>query len=59
MPSEPLHELNNLLAVVLSYADLIAESLEPDDPRRADVDEILRAARRAAELISGLRTPRT
>lgn len=44
------HDFNNVLSVILSYADLISGDLKPDDSLRADIDEIRRAGRRAAEL---------
>jgi two-component system cell cycle sensor histidine kinase/response regulator CckA len=44
------HDFNNLLMVIMSYAALLGESLEDVDPRRADVDEIRKAADSAAAL---------
>jgi two-component system, cell cycle sensor histidine kinase and response regulator CckA len=44
------HDLNNMLAAILGFSDLLAQSLAPQDPRRADVDEIIRAAQRSAQL---------
>ena len=44
------HDFNNLLTAIIGYADILRESLEPKDPRRADAEEIERAALRAAEL---------
>jgi PAS domain S-box-containing protein len=44
------HDFNNLLSVVLTYTQLIAESLEPADPLREDVEQIRGAGTRAAEL---------
>lgn len=43
------HDFNNLLAVILNYADFVADEL-PDGPLRQDVEEIQRAASRAADL---------
>ncbi|MCA9519276.1 MAG: PAS domain-containing protein, partial [Myxococcales bacterium] len=48
------HEYNNLLGVVLSYADFLRDSFAPGDPRRAEVAEITDAARRATELTTQL-----
>ena len=44
------HDFNNLLAAILSYADLVLQSLPRDDKHRDDVEEIKRAgtARRRA-----------
>ena len=44
------HDFNNLLAAILSYADLVLQSLPPGDKHRDDVEEIKRAGRHAAEL---------
>jgi PAS domain S-box-containing protein len=44
------HDFNNLLGVIMNYAEFVAEELEPDSSARNDVDEIRRAAERAAGL---------
>jgi two-component system cell cycle sensor histidine kinase/response regulator CckA len=44
------HDFNNVLSVILSYADLMLETLDRNDPMRDDVDEIRRAGGRAADL---------
>jgi signal transduction histidine kinase len=44
------HEFNNALSVILSYGELILGDLDPEDPMRADVEEMRKAARRAADL---------
>ena len=44
------HDFNNVLSVVLSYADMLIGDLKPDDPVRIDVEEIRRAGLRAAAL---------
>ncbi len=44
------HDFNNLLSVILSYADLISGDLAPEEPMRADVEEIRTAGLRATEL---------
>jgi signal transduction histidine kinase len=44
------HDFNNLVAAILSYADLILHSLPIGDAHRDDVEEIKRAGRHAAEL---------
>jgi signal transduction histidine kinase len=50
------HDFNNLLLVVGSYADLLSQSFEVDDPRRDDAAEISRATDRAAALTRQLLT---
>jgi PAS domain S-box-containing protein len=44
------HDFNNVLSVILSYADLVLGGLAPSDPLRQDIDEIHKAARRASNL---------
>jgi len=44
------HDFNNLLGVITGYSEVMQEQLEPDHPLRTCVDEVLGAARRAAEL---------
>ncbi|MDT8369010.1 MAG: hypothetical protein RQ745_07365 [Longimicrobiales bacterium] len=43
------HEINNALGVVIMYTDMLRSTLDPDSEARADLDEILAAAQRAAE----------
>jgi hypothetical protein len=44
------HDFNNLLAVIINYAILLLEDMDPDDPQREDVSEIQRAGESAATL---------
>jgi PAS domain S-box-containing protein len=44
------HDFNNVLSVILSYTGFLREAFEPDNPLRADIDEIAKAATRAAQL---------
>jgi PAS domain S-box-containing protein len=44
------HDFNNILSVILSYADMIGGDLKPDEPLRADIEEIRTAAVRATDL---------
>jgi len=44
------HDFNNVLSVILSYTELISGDLKPEEPLRADIEEIRRAAMRAADL---------
>jgi len=44
------HDFNNLLTVILSGAEFLQDGLAPGDPRRADAEQILGAARRAEVL---------
>jgi PAS domain S-box-containing protein len=44
------HDFNNLLTVIKGYSDLLLEEFKPADPLRGEVDEIRKAADRAASL---------
>ena len=48
------HDFNNLLGLVVSYTDLAVDSLPPDSPARADLEEVLDAARRASQITQQL-----
>jgi len=44
------HDFNNLLTAIIGYTDLALADLREGDPMRQDMEEILRAAHRAAGL---------
>jgi PAS domain S-box-containing protein len=44
------HDFNNVLTAIFGYADLLLDGFAGEDPRRADIEEIKRAANRAAAL---------
>ena len=44
------HDFNNILTAIGGYTDLLLADMAPDDTRRQDVEEIHRAAQRAAAL---------
>jgi len=44
------HDFNNLLAVVMGYADLVIGRMNSEDPLKGKVEQILKAADRAAGL---------
>jgi PAS domain S-box-containing protein len=44
------HDFNNVLSVILSYSEMIGGDLKPEEPLRADIEEIRTAALRAADL---------
>ncbi|HOX24524.1 MAG TPA: PAS domain S-box protein [Candidatus Krumholzibacteria bacterium] len=48
------HDFNNLLTPILGFTDLVLESLAADDPRRADLTTVVRAASRARDLTAQL-----
>ena len=44
------HDFNNMLMVIVSYAEMAQQSLEEDDPARASIAQVLRAANRSFSL---------
>lgn len=48
------HSLNNPLMIITGYAEELLHGLEPGDPRRADVDQILDATQRVAGVTAQL-----
>ena len=44
------HDFNNILGVIMNYAEFVSDELDADSQARQDVDEIRRAAERAAAL---------
>jgi CheY-like chemotaxis protein len=49
------HDLNNISFVVYGYAQRLEESIDRDDPRRDDVDQILATVPRLAEVVDRVR----
>jgi nitrogen-specific signal transduction histidine kinase/CheY-like chemotaxis protein len=48
------HDFNNVLTAVRSYSEFLLEDLDAGDPHREDVEEISKAANRAAALVQQL-----
>ncbi|MGN6392955.1 MAG: PAS domain S-box protein [Gemmatimonadales bacterium] len=44
------HEVNNMMTGVIGFSEFLMRSLEPADPRRAEVAEIIKAGARAADV---------
>jgi PAS domain S-box-containing protein len=44
------HEVNNMMTAVMGFAEFLLRSLADGDTRRSDVQEILKAAQRAADV---------
>ncbi len=44
------HDYNNMLSVILGYTELAMERVTPEDPIYEDLQEILNAARRSADI---------
>ena len=47
------HALKNYLAILLGFTELLLDEAAPDDPRRADFEEMHRAALEAVKLVGG------
>jgi two-component system cell cycle sensor histidine kinase/response regulator CckA len=44
------HEVNNMMTGVIGFSEFLLRSLSPDDPRRSEVEEIIKAGSRAADV---------
>ncbi|MEO8226788.1 MAG: PAS domain-containing protein, partial [Gemmatimonadota bacterium] len=44
------HDFNNMLMIIIGFADFLSHAFDADDPRRLDAEEIRKAAERAAGL---------
>jgi two-component system, cell cycle sensor histidine kinase and response regulator CckA len=44
------HDFNNMLSIILGYGEMVFSKLDPNDPLREDIHEILEAGRRSAAL---------
>ncbi len=44
------HEVNNMMTGVIGFSEFLLRTLEPDDPRREDVEEVIKAGTRAADV---------
>ncbi len=44
------HDYNNMLSVIIGYTEMALDKTEADDPRRNDLDEVLGAAKRSADI---------
>jgi len=48
------HDFNNILSIVLSYSEFLLDELPSESPYRADIEEIMKAGKRAVELAKRL-----
>ena len=46
-----VHDMKNMLGIVIGYANLLLNEIPADDPKRADVDEIRKAGESAIALL--------
>jgi signal transduction histidine kinase len=52
-----VHDMKNVLGIVIGYSNLLLDELPADDPHRADVDEIRKAGDAALELVDRWAAP--
>ena len=45
------HDMKNQLGIILGFSELLLDDLAPDHPMRTDLEEILRAGRRAMKIV--------
>jgi signal transduction histidine kinase len=45
------HDITNQIGIILGFAELLLDEMDAADPKRADVQEIFRAAHRALDLV--------
>ena len=46
-----VHDMKNMLGIVIGYSNLLLDEMPADDPKRADVDEIRKAGENAVALL--------
>jgi two-component system, cell cycle sensor histidine kinase and response regulator CckA len=44
------HEVNNMMTGVIGFSEFVLRSFDSEDPRRADIEEVIRAGTRAADV---------
>jgi len=44
------HDYNNMLSVIIGYTELALDRIDGEDPLREDLEEVLRAAQRSADI---------
>ncbi len=52
-----VHDLRNMLAVIVNYSELIGEELDDPEAIRADIEEVKAAAEKAIALTEKLPRP--
>ena len=50
------HDFNNMLTVILGYAELLLDDTPESDPKHADLAKIVQTSRSGADLVQGLLT---
>ena len=52
-----VHDMKNVLGIVIGYSTLLLDESPADDPRRADLDEIRKAGEAAVALLERWSAP--
>jgi signal transduction histidine kinase len=47
-----VHDMKNLLGIIIGYSNLLLDEMPPDDPKRCDLAEIRTAGESALVLLS-------
>jgi signal transduction histidine kinase len=47
-----VHDMKNMLGIIIGYSNLLLDEMPADDPKRGDVDEIRKAGDRALALLN-------
>jgi signal transduction histidine kinase len=50
-----VHDMKNMLGIVIGYSNLLLDDMTADNPQRADVDEIRKAGENAVALLDAWR----
>ena len=54
-----IHDMKNMLGIVIGYSNLLFDEIPAGDPKRDDVDEIRRAGESALALLNSFADPPT
>lgn len=54
-----VHDMKNLLGIVIGYSNLLLDEMPADDPRRGDLDEIRKAGEGAIVLLDDWKAQRS
>ena len=52
-----VHDMKNMLGIVIGYSNLLLDDMPANDPRRPDVDEIRKAGEAAVALLEAWNAP--
>jgi signal transduction histidine kinase len=51
MAQKFVHDMKNMLGIIIGYSSLLLDEIPPDDPKRPDIDEIRKAGESALALL--------